>query len=122
MPTAADRLRVRVRRCMKDQRLSQTKLAEQLGRTQSWLSRRLTENPDKRQNFSIKDLDRMADVLKVTVPELFFDDYGQWDRRKNNSDRRKGERRKSQFAIYDARLELTPAIGRLAFPRQEDEE
>jgi hypothetical protein len=63
----------------------------------------------------MKDLDQLATILEVTIPELFFDEYGQWDRRAK-TDRRKGERRKSRQTIYDAKLEITPEIARAAFP------
>jgi transcriptional regulator with XRE-family HTH domain len=115
MPTASERLVARVRRCMDDRRMSQTGLAALMGKTQSWLSRRLSGN----QSFRMKDLDRLATIFEVTVPELFFDDYGQWDRR-SKSDRRKGERRKSQHTIYDAKIEIIPSVARAAFPPKED--
>lgn len=111
MPTASERLVARVRRCMDDRRMSQTKLATLMGKTQSWLSRRLTGD----QSFRMKDLDRLATILEVTIPELFFDEYGQWDRR-SKTDRRKGERRQSQRTIYDPHVELTSPMHRLAFP------
>ncbi len=112
MATASERLRERVRDFMDAQRFSQTKLATRLGKTQSWLSRRLSGN----QSFRLRDLDQLADIFGVTVPELFFDTYGQWDRR-SKSDRRKGERRQRQQALYDARLEIDPARDRLHFPQ-----
>lgn len=110
MPTASERLIARVRRCMDDRRLSQTKLATSMGKTQSWLSRRLSGD----QSFRLRDLDRLSDIFGVTVPELFFDEYGQWDRR-SGGDRRQGERRRAQQTIYDARLEVTPEFARLGF-------
>lgn len=111
MPTASERLVARVRRCMDDRRLSQTKLAALMGKTQSWLSRRLTGD----QSFRMRDLDRLGEIFDITIPELFFDEYGQWDRR-SGSDRRKGERRQARQTIYDPKLEVTPTIARLAFP------
>lgn len=117
MPTAAERLRARVRRCMEDRRLSQTALAELMGKTQSWLSRRLKEDAQGRQNFRMRDLDHLAQIFEITVPELFFDQYGQWDRR-SGRDRRHGDRRQTQQVIYDPNVELTPDIARLGFPRK----
>lgn len=79
---------------------------------QSLLSRRLTGV----QRFQITDLDRIAVGFGITVPELFFDDYGQWDRR-SNTDRRKGERRQARQTIYDPKVEPSATIARLSFPR-----
>jgi transcriptional regulator with XRE-family HTH domain len=91
--------------------MSQTTLAGLMGKTQSWLSRRLNGV----QHFRLRDLDRLADIFSLTVPELFFDEYGQWDRR-SGSDRRKTERRQQQQHIFDPRVELNAAINRLSFP------
>lgn len=117
MVSAAERLRTRVRDFLDRRRMSQTQLATKMGKTQSWLSRRLTGN----QSFRIRDLDRLAEIFDITVPELFFDDYGQWDRR-SKTDRRKGERRQSQRTLYDARLEIVPDRDRLHFPSNERDE
>ena len=117
MPTASEQLVARVRRCMDDRRLSQTKLAALMAKTQSWLSRRLSGD----QNFRMRDLDQLADIFELTVPELFFDDYGQWDRRAK-SDRRRSERRSQRQTIYDPKVEVTPEMGRLAFASKDDKD
>lgn len=110
MVKADEQLRHKVKLLMEANRLSQAQLAQRLDRSQPWLSRRLTGV----QQFRIGDLDRIATVFEITIPELFFDTFGQWDRR-SKSDRRKGERRQRQRTIYDPRLEVTPEIGRVAF-------
>lgn len=115
MSTASDKLRVRVREYMDAHKMSQTQLAARLGKTQSWLSRRLTGD----QSFRMKDLDPLATIFRITVPELFFDTFGQWDRR-TKVDRRKVERRQRRQILYDARLEITSET-RMTFPRSEEE-
>lgn len=109
--SSEDLLRRKIRALMKQHQLSQLGLAERIGMNQSLLSRRLTGI----QRFHIADLDALAAAFGVTVPELFFDEYGQWDRR-SKSDRRKGERRQAQQVLHDARLEIEPERDRLHFP------
>jgi len=109
-------LRRKVHGLMKQRGWSQVEFLEclrQCGytRSQAWASRKLSGV----QSFKLSDVALLADVFQITVPELFFDEYGQWDRR-SGSDRRKGERRQTRQAIYDPKLELTPQLGRLAFP------
>lgn len=100
---------------MKARGWSQTNFVECLAkigfkRSQAWASRKLTGV----QAFRVGELDMLAMVFGITLPELFFDEYGQWDRR-SKVDRRKGERRQARQTIYDPKAELTPAIERLAF-------
>ena len=114
-------LRRKVLALLKQRGWSQTHFIERLReighkRSQAWASRKLTGV----QRFSVGDLDLLAAVFGVTVPELFFDTYGQWDRR-SKSDRRKGERRQSRQTIYDPKLEPTPEIARLSFPTTQDD-
>ena len=80
-------------------------------RSQAWVSRKLTGV----QPFRVRDLDILIAVFDITLPELFFDEYGQWDRR-SGIDRRKVERRQQQQTIYDPALEITPKVSRLSFP------
>jgi transcriptional regulator with XRE-family HTH domain len=86
-------------------------------RSQAWASRKLTGL----QPFRVQELDMLAAVFNITIPELFFDEYGQWDRR-SGSDRRKGERRQRRQTIYDAKIEITPTVARLSFPAPNTEE
>lgn len=93
----------------------------ELARRLNWEQSRLNKCMNRRQRFSVGDLDSLAAVFTVTVPELFFDEYGQWDRR-SGSDRRKGERRQARQTIYDPKLEPSPTISRLAFQKAAGEE
>jgi transcriptional regulator with XRE-family HTH domain len=104
-------LRRKIRILMKLHRMTQIDLAARIDMSQSLLSRRLSGV----QRFQITDLDAIARAFNITVPELFFDEYGQWDRR-SGSDRRKSERRQLQQSVYDPRVEFTEAINRLSFP------
>lgn len=113
---ADELLRRKIRALMEQHRLSQIELAAKIGRSQAWLSRKITGV----QNFYVRDLDRIATVFGITVPELFFDTYGQWDRR-SNTDRRKGERRQRRQTIFDPTIEPSRAISRIAFDPKSEE-
>lgn len=118
--TAEELLRRKVLTLLKARGWSQADFTEHLAkrgykRSQAWASRKLTGV----QPFRLQDLDLLTAVFDITLPELFFDDYGQWDRR-SKVDRRKGERRQSSQTIYDARLEITPTVTRLSFPKVSD--
>jgi transcriptional regulator with XRE-family HTH domain len=119
--TAEELLRRKVLGLLQQRRWSQVEFTECLRqrgykRSQAWVSRKLTGV----QPFRVRDLDMLATVFGITVPELFFDEYGQWDRR-SGSDRRKGERRNEQRPIFDPKVEPThPGVARLAFPPTKD--
>jgi transcriptional regulator with XRE-family HTH domain len=119
---AEDLLRRKVLALIAQRGWSQAEFTECLARrgykrSQAWVSRKLTGV----QPFRVRDLDMLAGVFGITVPELFFDEYGQWDRR-SKTDRRKGERRQSRQTIYDPKVEPSPQIARLSFPpRHEDD-
>lgn len=112
-----DLLRQKIRALMQQHKLTQLQLADRIGMSQSLLSRRLTGV----QRFQIADLDALAAAFRITVPELFFDEYGQWDRR-SKTDRRKGERRQAQQKIFDPTIEPSREISRLSFPPAEHDE
>jgi transcriptional regulator with XRE-family HTH domain len=86
---AAERLRLRVRRLLQVSRWTQKDLAAALSLNQSDISRRLTG----KQPFKVEELDTIAQMFHIGVSELFFDEYGRFDRRKGSrrsgSDRRK---------------------------------
>lgn len=86
---ASERLRLRVRRLLQVSRWTQADLATALNLNQSDVSRRLTG----KQPFKVAELDTIAQMFKVSVSELFFDEYGRFDRRKgvrrSGADRRK---------------------------------
>lgn len=105
---------------LKQRQWSQADFTEQLARrgykrSQAWVSRKLTGV----QPFRLRDLDMLIAVFDVTLPELFFDEYGQWDRR-SGTDRRKGERRQRQQTIYDPTLEPSAIVNRLGFPTRDE--
>lgn len=110
--TASEILRARIAGLVKQRGWSQIQLSAALGKSQAWVSRKLTGV----QEFRIRDLELLAHVFDITVPELFFDTFGQWDRR-SGTDRRKGhDRRQQQQILYDAHLEIDYARDRLQFP------
>ncbi len=116
MATAEELLRRKVLRLIKQRSWSQTNFTECLAlagykRSQAWVSRKLTGV----QPFRVRDLDMLIAVFEITLPELFFDAYGQWDRR-TGSDRRKAERRQHQQTIFDPSVEPSREISRLGFP------
>lgn len=113
--TAEELLRRKVLALLEARRWSQTDFVEHLARigfkrSQAWASRKLTGV----QAFRVRELDMLAAVFDITLPELFFDAYGQWDRR-SKTDRRKGERRQQRQTIYDPHVEPSPDMSRLAF-------
>jgi transcriptional regulator with XRE-family HTH domain len=96
--------------------LTQVQLAERLHMNQSLLSRRLSGV----QHFQLSDLEALAKAFHITVPELFFDEYGQWDRR-SGSERRKGERRQVRQVLYDPKVEPTaPGVKHLTYDGEKD--
>lgn len=74
-------------------RLTQAELAERLGVSQPWLSKRLTGKTP----FQIEDLDALAHAFGLSPHELLCAGFGQWDRRdgrerRSGADRRRGVR------------------------------
>lgn len=108
--TADERLRATVRDRMRLHQLTQAETARALRRTQSWLSKRLSG----RQAFRLHDLDLLATLFNMTVPELFFDTYGQWDRR-TGSDRRKPENRRKRKLLMFQPAHVPRALNRIVF-------
>lgn len=99
--TADDLLRQKIRSLMKLRHMTQYELCVLLSRRhQSWLSRRLSGI----QKFLITDLDALARAFSITVPELFFDEYGRWDRR-SGVDRRSGRDRRTSQRLPVSRQE-----------------
>lgn len=79
-----DQLRENVRVLMDARRLTQAQLAERLGQSQPWLSKRLTGTTP----FHIEDLDALAHVFALSPAELLQPGYGKWDRRTHDIVRR----------------------------------
>lgn len=76
---------------MRWRRMNQVTLAERLGKSQPWLSRRLSTT-DKSTRFQFGDLDAIADVFGVSPAQLMCAGIGEWERRKG--ERRSGEDRR----------------------------
>ncbi|MET8908352.1 helix-turn-helix transcriptional regulator [Micromonospora sp. NPDC004551] len=66
-PTLSEQVAREIRAEMGRQRMSAAKLARELGVSEAWTSRRLSGD----QTIDLHDLERIADVLGVTVIELF---------------------------------------------------
>lgn len=90
--TANDRLRQNLRELMEWRRLTQAELAEALGVSQPWVSKRLSGVTP----FQIEDLDRLARLFDLTVAQLLQDGYGQWERRSGEDRRVSLERRRAR--------------------------
>jgi transcriptional regulator with XRE-family HTH domain len=117
--TAGARLRRRIWRLYRFSRLTQAAIGQALGLQQTDVSRRL----HGKSPWRIEELDGLARLFKLTVPELFFDEYGRWDRRKAKHDRRSGVDRR-QFDRFQLREDPQPWHGyrrRLLPPPPPDE-
>lgn len=98
---AEEQLRRNVRELMKTWKWNQVTLARKIGRSQSWLSRRLKapsemtdddkddEKNDHGTRFQFSDLDALAAVFRLSPAELLQPKYGKWDRR-SGRERRSG--------------------------------
>jgi transcriptional regulator with XRE-family HTH domain len=94
--SANDQLRVNVRELMEVRRWKQADLAERLGMSQPWLSKRLTGITP----FHMEDVDAIAAAFGLAPWELLCGGFGSFDRRKASSDRRSGEDRRRKPATY----------------------
>lgn len=112
--TAEDLLRQKIAVLLHQRGWSQIEFAERLGKSQAWVSRKLTGV----QAFRLRDLDAIAGLFAISLPELFFDEYGQWDRR-SGGDRRKQDRRRHKRVLYDPKIEIVASRDRLHFPIKE---
>lgn len=99
---AEEQLRRNVLELMKVWRWNQATLADKLGRSQPWLSRRLkapAEVTDEDQGhgtrFHFSDLDALSTVFGLSPAELLQPMYGKWDRR-SGAERRSGVDRRRQ--------------------------
>jgi transcriptional regulator with XRE-family HTH domain len=76
-------------------RMSQAALADRLGKSQSWVSKRLAGKLNgKGSRFQFEDLDRLAAIFGLSPAELLQPGYGKRDRR-TGRDRRSGFDRRS---------------------------
>lgn len=87
--TANERVRRNLREIMRIRRMSQAQLADALGRSQPWLSKRLTNVTP----FHLEDIDAISAIFGLTPAEFLCEGYGQFDRRKGG-DRRVGQDRR----------------------------
>lgn len=90
--TANDQIRQNLRELMDWRQMTQADLAEALGVSQPWVSKRLSGITP----FQIEDLDAIGKVFGLTPAELLQPGYGQWDRRLGSERRSGAERRRSK--------------------------
>jgi transcriptional regulator with XRE-family HTH domain len=107
--TANERVIATVNALMEWRRMTQAELAEKLGQSQPWLSKRLTG----RTPFQIEDLDLIGAFFGLSPAELLQDGHGNLDRRSS------GERRSGTDRRRRARPPFLPK-GR-PLPNPEDE-
>lgn len=93
-------LRQNLLELMEFRRMTQAELAERLGKSQPWLSKRLSGKSwnDGGSRFQFEDLDALAHVFGLSPWELLQPAYGKWDRRRGD-DRRSGSERRRRPAI-----------------------
>ncbi len=91
--TANEWVQTNVREAMDARGWTQSELAERLGQSQPWLSKRLTGHTP----FQIEDLDALARVFGLSPTEWLCAGYGKWDRRRI-IDRRGGADRRRRVA------------------------
>jgi transcriptional regulator with XRE-family HTH domain len=119
---ANDRVRTNVECLMEMRRMTQAELAEQIGKSQPWLSKRLTGATP----FQIEDLDLVGDAFGLSPAQLLQDGYGKRDRRcgeerRSGADRRQiGERFNAAHGRH--RSEGTDSDRRSDVDRRTDDE
>lgn len=92
---AEEQLRQNVLELMAFRRMKQGVLAAKLGRSQSWLSKRLSgKGSGKGSRFQLTDLDVLATVFGVSPSELLEPKWGKWDRRSGHERRSGLDRRR----------------------------
>lgn len=95
---AEERLRQNVLELLAFWRMKQTDLAARLGRSQSWVSKRLTGKVTGKtgSRFQLSDLDALAAVFGLSPSELLGHRYGKWDRRSGLERRQRADRRQAR--------------------------
>ena len=108
--TAEEWLRRNVLELMQFYRMRQADLAEKIGRSQSWLSRRLSGKPwdEGGSRFQFEDLDRLAMVFGLSPAELLQPKYGKWDRRCAPERRSHTDRRQNRTAAPETHTAAQP--------------
>jgi transcriptional regulator with XRE-family HTH domain len=113
--TANDWLRVNVQELMKVRRWTQAQLADRLGVSQPWLSKRLTGTTP----FQIEDLDSISALFGLTPQELLCAGYGKWDRR-SGRERRSGFDRRGKARSTPAE-QPSPPFRRREHPHKDSD-
>jgi len=91
-----ERLRLNILELLAFRRMKQTEFAERLGRSQSWVSKRLAGKASgKGSRFQLSDLDTLGAVFGLSPAELLEPRYGKWERRSGTDRRQHGERRRA---------------------------
>lgn len=90
--TANARIIATVKALMEWRKMTQAELAEQLNRTQPWLSKRLTGTTP----FQIEDLDLLGAFFGLSPAELLQDGHGNLDRRTGDERRSGTDRRRAR--------------------------
>lgn len=108
-PAAEERLRQNLLDIIEFRRMRQAELAAKLGKSQSWVSKRLSGKPSHKggARFQFSDLDKLASVFGLSPSELLQPGYGKRDRRKG-VERRCGTDRRSRRAFATQPLALPP--------------
>jgi transcriptional regulator with XRE-family HTH domain len=123
---AEEQLRRNIKALMRVRRMTQADLADKLGETQPWVSKRMSAT-DHSVKWKIEDLDALERVFGIAAWELLRPGHGQDERRTVRQRRRGGDRRLSsrtegatsedrtapfdpQARALDAHLQITQAI------------
>lgn len=92
-----ERLRLNLVELLIFRRMKQNELAERLGKSQAWVSKRLTGKASgKGSRFQFSDLDALAAVFGLSPAELLQPRYGKWDRRSGRERREGADRRQAR--------------------------
>jgi transcriptional regulator with XRE-family HTH domain len=94
--SAEHQLRKNLVELMEFRRMTQADLAELLGKSQSWVSRRLSGKAweEGGSRFQFEDLDTLARIFGLSPAELLHPGYGKWDRRTGHERRAGPDRRR----------------------------
>lgn len=94
---AEEQLRQNLLEILEFRRMKQTDLADRLGRSQSWVSKRLTGKASGRgSRFQLSDLDALSAIFGLSPSELLQPAYGKRDRRSGHERRQRPDRRQAR--------------------------
>jgi len=82
-----------IRELMRTYRMKQADFAAKLGRSQPWVSKRMSRNPDQANKWKVEDLDALERVFQLSPWELLRPGHGRLDRRAAH--RRSGDDRRA---------------------------